>query len=93
MVNASLSFASLASFLFILWSVYGSIHAARQAKHLSNPTDYYFLAVGRIVLSCWAGGIVFFQGWRLDPTLQLGVVLLILSACAESLVVNRNLRK
>lgn len=93
MINASLNLASFAGLLFIAWSVYGAIHIARQAKHLSNPTDYYFLCAGRLAFSVLAGATWFAHGWRLDPTLQWGVVFLTTSCCAESLVVNRNLKQ
>ena len=43
------------------------------------------LIIGRYVFGLLCAGILFFQGWRLDPILQFGVFLLVLGLVAESI--------
>lgn len=70
MVNASLNWASIVG---IVLAVGGTLlyflRSFRPA--LARDYDVFFAAVG---LLC--GGILFFQGWRLDPILQFGQFLL-----------------
>lgn len=70
MVNASLNWASIVG---IVLAVGGALlyflRTIRPA--LARDYDVFFAAVG---LLC--GGILFFQGWRLDPILQFGQFLL-----------------
>ena len=42
-------------------------------------------AVGRFVMLPLCGVLLFFQGWRLDPVLQLSLFLLVFGVVAESL--------
>ena len=70
MVNASLNWASIVG---IVLAVGGTmLYFLRTFKPgLARDYDVFFAAVG---LLC--GGILFFQGWRLDPILQFGQFLL-----------------
>ena len=70
MVNASLNWASIVG---IVLAVGGAVlYFVRNFKPaLARDYDVFFAAVG---LLC--GGILFFQGWRLDPILQFGQFLL-----------------
>ena len=43
------------------------------------------LIIGRYVFGLLCAGILFFQGWRLDPILQFGQTLLVFGLIAESL--------
>ena len=74
MVNASLNWASIVG---IVLAVGGAVlYFVRNFKPaLARDYDVFFAAVG---LLC--GGILFFQGWRLDPILQFGQFLLAGSA-------------
>jgi hypothetical protein len=69
-VNASLNWASIVG---IVLAVGGALlYFMRNFKPaLARDYDVFFAAVG---LLC--GGILFFQGWRLDPILQFGQFLL-----------------
>ena len=70
MVNASLNWASIVGIVLAVCG--GGLYFLRSFKP-SLPRDYdVFLAA--IGLLC--GGILFFQGWRLDPILQFGQFLL-----------------
>jgi len=73
-VNASLNWASIVG---IVLAVGGALlYFMRSFKPaLARDYDVFFAAVG---LLC--GGILFFQGWRLDPILQFGQFLLAGSA-------------
>ena len=91
MVNSALNWASLAGIVLALYAIPASGGAFLQlyfnlnrrvdpspavlAKLLMNMAQL----AGRLVLIP-AGGILFFQGWRLDPMLQLGVFLLALGS-------------
>ena len=70
MVNASLNWASIVG---IVLAIGGALlYFMRSFKPaLARDYDVFFAAVG---LLC--GGILFFQGWRLDPILQFGQFLL-----------------
>ena len=95
MVNASLNWASLMGILLALYAMPAFYLAIFQlAFKLSRRTDnttriildvLYCLvrAVGRFLLFM-VGGILFFQGWRLDPILQFGQFLLVLGLIVES---------
>ena len=71
MVNASLNWASIVG---IVLAVCGAgLYFLRSFKPaLARDYDVFFAAIG---LLC--GGILFFQGWRLDPILQFGQFLLV----------------
>ncbi|BEV36809.1 Ycf66 family protein [Synechococcus sp. M16CYN] len=70
MVNASLNWASIVG---IVLAIGGALlYFMRSFKPaLARDYDVFFAAIG---LLC--GGILFFQGWRLDPILQFGQFLL-----------------
>ena len=66
MVNASLNWASIVGIVLAVCG--GGLYFLRSFKPaLARDYDVFFAAIG---LLC--GGILFFQGWRLDPILQFG---------------------
>ena len=70
MVNASLNWASIVGIVLAVGGAF--LFFMRNFKPaLARDYDVFFAAVG---LLC--GGILFFQGWRLDPILQFGQFLL-----------------
>ena len=70
MVNASLNWASIVGIVLAVGG--GGLYFLRSFKpELARDYDVFFAAIG---LLC--GGILFFQGWRLDPILQFGQFLL-----------------
>ncbi|MCY4173564.1 MAG: Ycf66 family protein [Cyanobacteria bacterium MAG CAR3_bin_5] len=70
MVNTSLNWVSIVGIVLMVGgSLLYSLRFYKPA--LSRDTDVFFAAVG---LLC--GGILFFQGWRLDPILQFSQFLL-----------------
>ncbi|MFN5465634.1 MAG: Ycf66 family protein [Cyanobacteriota bacterium] len=70
MVNASLNWASIVGIVLAVGGAF--LYFMRSFKPaLARDYDVFFAAVG---LLC--GGILFFQGWRLDPILQFGQFLL-----------------
>ena len=70
MVNASLNWASFVGIVLAVCG--GGLYFLRSFKPaLARDYDVFFAAIG---LLC--GGILFFQGWRLDPILQFGQFLL-----------------
>jgi len=69
-VNASLYWASIVGIVLAVCG--GGLYFLRSFKPaLARDYDVFFAAIG---LLC--GGILFFQGWRLDPILQFGQFLL-----------------
>jgi len=69
-VNASLNWASIVGIVLAVCG--GGLYILRSFKPaLARDYDVFFAAIG---LLC--GGILFFQGWRLDPILQFGQFLL-----------------
>ncbi len=70
MVNASLNWASIVGIVLAIGGA--GLYFMRSFKPaLARDYDVFFAAIG---LLC--GGILFFQGWRLDPILQFGQFLL-----------------
>ena len=70
LVNASLNWASIVGIVLAVGGAF--LYFMRNFKPaLARDYDVFFAAVG---LLC--GGILFFQGWRLDPILQFGQFLL-----------------
>ena len=70
MVNASLNWASIVGIVLAICGA--GLYFMRSFKpSLARDYDVFFAAIG---LLC--GGILFFQGWRLDPILQFGQFLL-----------------
>ena len=70
MVNASLNWTSIVGIVIAISGA--GLYFLRSFKpQLSRDYDVFFAAIG---LLC--GGILFFQGWRLDPILQFGQFLL-----------------
>ena len=87
-VNASLNWAAIIGILLFLAAFPGAVTAGFQIAFLLGrrkdtsggvvlATVWRFLMLfARLLLLPLIGGILFFQGWRLDPLLQLGVFLL-----------------
>jgi hypothetical protein len=70
MVNASLNWASIVGIVLAIGGT--MLYFLRTFRpNMARDYDVFFAAVG---LLC--GGILFFQGWRLDPILQFGQFLL-----------------
>ena len=87
-VNASLNWASIVGILLFLAALPGAVAAGFQIAFLLDrrkdtsgvvvlATVWRFMMLfARLLLLPLIGGILFFQGWRLDPILQFGVFLL-----------------
>ena len=99
MVNASLNWASIVGILLSLWGLLATPAGISQVifysesinKKEDRSESFVFKLVyrviqilGRFLGSIFVGGIIFFQGWRLDPILQLGVFLIVLMYIMES---------
>ena len=70
MVNASLHWASIVGIVLVAFGLY--LFYLRSAKpSISRDLDPF---MGLTAMLC--GGILFFQGWRLDPILQFSQFLL-----------------
>ena len=95
MVNASLNWASIAGlFLILIWIPAIASGVFRIWLTLSRRADtsprvilktllIILLTIGRAFCIPLAGGILFFQGWRLDPILQFGQSLLVIGIAVE----------
>ena len=80
MVNASLNWASIVGIVLAIGGA--GLYFMRSFKPaLARDYDVFFAAIG---LLC--GGILFFQGWRLDPILQFVQFLLVLGIIFESAI-------
>ena len=95
MVNASLNWASIAGLFLILiwipaiasgvfriWFTLGR-RADTSPRVIFKTLFIIFLTTGRAFCIPLAGGIFFFQGWRLDPILQFGLSLLVIGIVVE----------
>ena len=96
MVNASLNWSSIIGILLFLYGVLtaplaiAQIFFILQRRADTSPAVIaktiivLMQAIGRLLLLPLCGGILFFQGWRLDPILQFGQMLLALGIIFES---------
>ena len=95
MVNASLNWSSILGLGLILFWIpsylISLIHvdwlARREVERTQKATEWVVFAVtfcGRAFCLPFVAGILFFQGWRLDPILQFGVFLLVAGVIAEA---------
>ena len=96
MVNASLNWASIVGLLLLAWWIPAGfmgfvqlLFVLQRRADFSWPVFFGVIRVllisfGRIVLLPLTAGILFFQGWRLDPILQFGQFCLALGLVVES---------
>ena len=99
MVNASLNWASVVGIVLLLWGLLATPAGISQvifySEYINKKEDrsesfvfqlvYRVLQIlGRFLGSIFVGGILFFQGWRLDPILQFGMFLMVLMYIMES---------
>ena len=96
MVNASLNWASICGIVLAIWGLISAPLAIAQIllflkKNKKDDTTtvlkiiYIFLVTPlRFIGSLLVGGILFFQGWRLDPILQFGMFVLIFLYLSEA---------
>jgi len=95
MVNASLNWASICGIVLAVWGFIAAPLAIAQLVIFlkENNRDktgilkiIYILLVTplRFIGSLFIGGILFFQGWRLDPILQFGMFGLVFLYLSES---------
>ena len=95
MVNASLNWASIAGlFLILIWipAIASGVfriwftltrRADRSPLVILKTLFILFFTIGRAFCIPLAGGILFFQGWRLDPIFQVGQSLLVIGIAVE----------
>ena len=96
MINASLNWASICGVLvFLLGLISAPVSLANiyflLNRRSDNTSQIILLSIYKVCLGILrsigcivAGGILFFQGWRLDPILQFGQFLLVLLLILES---------
>ena len=96
MVNASLNWASLFGLILFFYGVLtaplgiAQIFFILQRRADTSPAVIaktvivLMQAIGRFFLLPVCAGILFFQGWRLDPILQFGQFILVVGIIFES---------
>ena len=89
MVNASLNWASIIGLLLILsWIPLIVLTITSISRLSSSNPDFPFRLInllGLLGVPPICGLILFFQGWRLDPLLQFGQVLLVFQLITQQL--------
>ena len=97
MVNASLNWASISGLLLLALWIPALVTSLRRFDALmrrdqsSNSFQglgfglFLINVAGRTIALPLVAGILFFQGWRLDPVLQLCVLLMVLGMIFESI--------
>ena len=95
MVNASLNWASLVGlFLFPVGLIGGGLACVQIYFNLQRRSDTSpavfaksilnaLQALGRFLVMPFCGFFLVREGWRLDPILQFGVVLVVIGVCYE----------
>ena len=96
MVDTSLNWGSICGVVITIWSLLvfpASIAQIifllqRRADHSTriaiSAVNRMIITIGRSFGDLIVGGIFFPQGWRLDPILQVGIILLTAGVIAES---------
>ncbi len=90
MVNASLNWASIVGIVLAVSGLFFA-YIGSNNRELSSGTESFIAAV---LLLC--GGILFFQGWRLDPILQFCqflLALVVMWVSVENIQLRRKLVK
>ena len=81
MVNASLNWASIVGIILVISGIpLFAFSVSSISRISSSSSDYVFRIlnlIGLLFIPLLCGGILFFQGWRLDPILQFGQFLLV----------------
>ena len=89
MVNASLNWASICGIVLVLcwipWLVYAINGINTYSSSNSNSIPRILFLIWSLFVPLLSGGILFFQGWRLDPILQFGQFLLVSGLILQSL--------
>ena len=95
MVNTSLNWSSIAGIVLAIWGLIVFPLAIAQiiifsdenngSKSMLKITYIFIVTPLRVIGSFLIGGILFFQGWRLDPILQFGMNGLVLLYLSESI--------
>lgn len=81
-VNASLNFASLMGLFDLVFAVlypvlvFSLLFSGTARSNDAEKVTQAILAIAVLPVLLLVGGILFFNGWRLDPILQFGVLLL-----------------
>ena len=84
MINASLNWASLFGIILFFWATFAALAGVEVLTRGEKSKSLIALIIGRFVFGMLCSGILFFQGWRLDPILQFGQMLLVVGLIAES---------
>ena len=96
MANYSINWASFIGIILAIWGYVAVPLSIAQvvfilkkrekqtSQSIKNSLFIGPLAFGRFVGSQLVGGILFFQGWKLEPILQFGIFLLVLGLILES---------
>ena len=95
MVNASLNWSSICGIVLAVWGLISAPLAIAQIlfffkKNNKDTTSilkiiYTFLVTPlRFIGSLLVGGILYFQGWRLDPILQFGIFVFVVLYLSEA---------
>ena len=95
MVNASLNWASICGIILAIWGLIATPLAIallviffqrnnRDSASIFSFIYILFVTPLRVIGSLLIGGILFFQGWRLDPILQFGMFGLVFLYLSES---------
>jgi hypothetical protein len=97
MVNASLNWSSITGLLMIGWWLVAvpatgfqiwfllTRRADTSPSVIGKSLMRFAIGFGRLLGLPLVGGILFFQGWRLDPILQFAVAVLTIGLIVESL--------
>ena len=84
MVNMSINWASLFGLILLAWSPLLALAGVEVLSRRGKSKLLLLLIIGRYVCGLLCAGILFFQGWKLDPIMQFGLMLLALGLVAES---------
>ena len=85
MVSASLNWASICGLILLVWTPFIALAGVEKISRNGKPKALWVLIIGRYIFGQLTAGILFFQGWRLDPILQFAQFILVLGIIAESL--------
>ena len=96
MAETSTNFASIAGIIISLWGIIAAPASITQIIYILNRRSgnnkpyiirslfVLIMGLGRFFGSFFVGGILFFQGWKLDPIVQFAFLILIFGLIIES---------
>lgn len=83
-MQTSINWSAIFGLILLFWVPFTAIAGVEVYSRGGKAKGVLLLALGRYIFGILCAGILFFQGWRLDPILQFGQTLLVIGLIVET---------